>query len=186
MFKKIKNRLKAFLMNFYSKEKQARLSGVEIGSKSFINSKFWSNEAYLIKIGNNCAITNGVKIFTHGGSRVARLKYPKFDCFGKVVLGDNVYVGTNALIMPGVTIGSNVLIAAGSVVTNSVPSNVVIGGNPARIVCTLDQYIEKNMPFNLNSKGISSKKMKELLLSLPPHKFVSKKQMSVYNDKRFG
>lgn len=179
MFNKIKNKFKGFLWNFYSKEKQARLSGVEIGSDSFINSKFWSTEPYLIKIGNNCQITNGVKIFTHGGSGAARLKHSKFDCFGKVVLGDNVYVGTNALIMPGVTVGNNVLIAAGSVVTNSVPSDVVIGGNPARIVCTLDQYIERNMPFNLNSKGMSPKEMEELLLSLPPHKFMSKKEMSI-------
>lgn len=60
-----------------------------------------------------------------GGGGAVRSKYPKFDTFGKVVIGDWVYIGTNALIMPGVTIGNNVLVAAGSVVTKSVPPGVV-------------------------------------------------------------
>ena len=51
-----------------------------------------------------------------GGAKVARYKYPKFDVFGKVKIGNNVYIGNNALIMPGVSIGNNVLVAAGSVV----------------------------------------------------------------------
>lgn len=46
--------------------------------------------------------------------------------------------------MPGVTVGDNVLIAAGSVVTNSVPSNCVVGGNPARIICSRREYYERN------------------------------------------
>ena len=113
-------------------------------------------------------------MFTHGGARAARSKYPKFDCFGKVVIGDYVYVGTNSLIMPGVTIGSNVLIAAGSVVTKSVPSNVVVGGNPAKILCSIDEYIERNQIYNLDSKGMSALDKKKLLLSLPNDKFIDK------------
>lgn len=60
---------------------------------------------------------------------MARIKYPRFDTFGKVKIGDYVYIGTNSLIMPGVTIGDGSLIAAGSVVTKSVPPGVVVGGN---------------------------------------------------------
>ena len=178
MLKKIKLKLSKFFISFYSLVKQARLAGVVIGHDSFVNSKFWSNEPYLIKIGNNCAITNGVKIFTHGGARVARLKHPKFDCFGRVEIGDNVYLGTNSLIMPGVTIGSNVLVAAGSVVTNSIPANVVIGGNPARIICTLDQYVNKNIPFNLDTKGMSTNEKKSIILSVDNSKLIRKKEIS--------
>ena len=79
--------------------------------------------------------------------------------------------------MPGVVIGNNVLIAAGSVVTKSIPDNVVVGGNPARIVCTIEKYIERNMAFNLNSKGMTKKQKKEMLLNLEYHKFIKKNEM---------
>lgn len=106
IFDKIIN---VIVRNFYSFEKQARRAGVSMGDNNFIASHFLSSEGYLITIGSHCAFTSGTKVFTHGGARAARSKYPKFDCFGKVVIGDYVYVGTNSLIMPGVTIGSNVL-----------------------------------------------------------------------------
>lgn len=75
---------------------------------------------------------------------VARVKYPKFDVFGKVVIGDRVYIGTNSLIMPGVSICDGSFVAAGSVVTKSVPKGFVVGGKPAKILCTVDEYIERN------------------------------------------
>lgn len=108
-----------------------------------------------------------------------RKYYPKFDCFGKVTIGDYVYIGNNSLIMPGVTIGNNVLIAAGSVVTKSVPSDVVVGGNPAEIICTLSEYIKRNEKFNLNSKGLNPIAKRKLLSNLPKEKFLLKKSMSM-------
>ncbi len=159
---------------FASPEAYARHLGVIIGDSCLIASRNWSTEPYLIKIGSNCAITEGVKIFTHGGARAARRWYPKFDIFGKVTIGDYVYIGTNSLIMPGVTIGDNVLIAAGSVVTKSIPSNVVVGGNPAKYICSIEEYIEKNKKYNTDSKGLSYEKKKELLLSLDESNFVHK------------
>lgn len=159
---------------FWSFEKQAIMAGVKMGKDNYIASHFWDTEPYLISIGNNCAITSGVLLFTHGGARVARFKYPKFDVFGKVIIGNSVYIGKNSLIMPGVKIGDNVLVASGSVVTKSIPSNVVIAGNPAKVVCTIEQYIEKNKKYNTNSKGMSIKEKKELLLSLPENMFIKK------------
>lgn len=164
---------------FWSLEKQARHAGVIMGKQNRIESKFWSSEPYLITIGSNCALTEGTKIFTHGGARVARGKYPDFDVFGKVVLGNRVYVGTGAMIMPGVTIGDNVLIAAGSVVTKSIPSNVVVAGNPAKYICSLDEYIKRNLPFNTDSKTLGLKEKKEFLLSLPEEKFIKKGYIQV-------
>lgn len=64
-------------------------------------------------------ITSGTKFFTHGAAWVLRDKYPEIDFFGKIKIGDNVYIGNDSLILPGVAIGSNVIIAAGSVVTKS-------------------------------------------------------------------
>ena len=100
--------------------------------------------------------------------------YPNFDCFGKIKIGDYVYIGSNSLIMPGVEIGDNVLIAAGSVVTKSVPSNMVIGGNPAKIISTISEYIERNDKYNLNSKSLSIDKKRKLLLSLDESSFIKK------------
>lgn len=183
MLKKFKYILKQLEGLFYSNEKNAFKAGVKLGKNNFIASKFWSSEPYLIEVGNNCQITNGVRMFTHGGGGAVRLKYEKFDCFGKIKIGNYVYIGTNSLIMPGVQIDDNVLIAAGSVVTNSIPSNVVVGGNPAKIICTIDQYIEKNMQYNMNTAGIFPRKKKRLLLDTQESKFIKKKYLSINCDK---
>jgi acetyltransferase-like isoleucine patch superfamily enzyme len=165
---------------FWSLEKRARHDGIIMGEHNRIESYFWSSaEPYLITIGSHCDLTENTKIYTHGGARVARGKYPNFDVFGKVVLGDRVYVGSGVQIMPGVTIGDNVLIAAGSVVTKSIPSNVVVAGNPAKYVCSLDEFIEKNLPYNTDSKLLSIKDKKKLLLSLPDDMFIKKGYIQV-------
>lgn len=158
----------------WSLEKQALHAGVHLGKNNFIASRFWSSEPYLIQIGNHCQITQGVTIHTHGGGNIVRDKNPDFDCFGKVSIGNYVYLGANSMVMPGVTIGDHVLVAAGSVVTKSIPSDVVVGGNPARIICTIDEYIKRNERFNLNSKKLSASDKKALLLSLPEEKFIHK------------
>ena len=160
--------------HFLSFEQQARKAGVIIGKGNQFLSNFWSSEPYLVEIGDNCQITAGVKIFTHGGAKVARVKDPNFDCFGKVKIGSNVYIGTNSLIMPGVSVGDNVLIAAGSVVTHSVPDNVVIGGNPAHIICTFDDYYQNNQKYNVGTKWLSPTEKRSVLLNLDEEKFIRK------------
>lgn len=112
----------------------ARLCGVKYGKNCFFATKNWSSEPYLIEIGNNVQITNGVSIHTHGGGHVARKVYPNYDLFGKVVIKDWAYIGAFSQIMPGVTIGEGSLVAAGSIVTKSVPDGVVVAGNPARYI----------------------------------------------------
>lgn len=119
---------RVYLHYFCSPIKEARALGVTIGENCFIATRKWPTEPYLITIGNNCQITSDVKIHTHGGSHVARLKFPKFDCFGKVHIKDWAYIGAGSQIMPGVTIGENSLIAAGSVVCKSVPDRELWGG----------------------------------------------------------
>lgn len=135
-----------------------RRQGVKIGEGCCIYSYNFGSEPYLVEVGNHVQITAGVKIFTHGGGWVLREEYPDYDCFGKVKIGNNVYIGNNALIMPGVTVGDNVVIGAGSVVTKSVPDNSVIAGNPARIIGTFDSYKEKMLKYNFHSKNIKDKK----------------------------
>lgn len=167
---------------FFSFEKQAKMAGVNLGENNFIDSRFWSSEPYLITIGNNCAITHGVMLFTHGGARVLRDKNPDFDVFGKIKIGNYVYLGTNTMIMPGVTIGDNVLVAAGSVVTKSLRSGGVYGGNPARYICSLEEYFKRNTKYDLHSKKLSKEDKKRLLLSLPEDHFVQKNFINIVND----
>ncbi len=179
----LKYLLDKFCYIFFSPLMYAKYVGVKIGHDNEVYTKrFVSSEPYLITIGNHCQITEGVKIFTHGGPGAVRWKYPKFDCFGKVEIGDYVYLGNNSMIMPGVTIGDHVVVAAGSVVTKSIPSNVVVGGNPARIICDLDQYIEKNLIYNLNSKGLPYTEKKKLLSNMESEKFIKKSFLVGGND----
>jgi acetyltransferase-like isoleucine patch superfamily enzyme len=169
------SKIKTLIMKvILSPEQRAKRAGVKMGKNNLIGDDFWSSEPYLITIGNNNQITRGVKFFTHGGGGAVRNVLPLFDCFGKIFIGDNVYIGNCALIMPGVSVGNNVLIAAGSVVTKSIPSNVVVGGNPARYICTIDDYIRKNERYNLNSKNLSPKDKKRLLLSIDEERFIKK------------
>lgn len=65
------------------------------------------------------------------------------DKVAPVKIGDNVYVGMGAYIMPGVTIGNNVIVAAGAIVTRDVEDNIIVGGIPAKSISTIDEYYER-------------------------------------------
>lgn len=133
------------------------------GENVFWATKYIPTESYLVEIGDNTQITEGVKLFTHGGAHIARYKIPKFDTFGKIKIGNWCYIGTDSLIMPGVEIKDHVLVAAGSVVTKSVPSNSIVAGNPARIIGNIDDYIKKNIKYNINTKGLNNKNKKKII-----------------------
>ena len=164
--------------SFLSPLEYARMLGVTIGEGCLIaDTRHWSSEPYLIFIGNNTQITEGVTIHTHGGGRLMRNKYPDFDSFGKVIIGNGVYIGAYSRIMAGVIIEDNVLVAAGSVVTKSIPSGYVVGGNPARIICTVDDFIEKNAKYNVHSRNMTEGQKKDLLINLTDNLFIRKQYL---------
>lgn len=111
-------------------------SNVECYSPEGIDSMF----PWLISIGNDVTISTRVSILAHDSStcfvgahtRIARVK-----------IGNNCFIGTNSLIMPGVEIGDNVIVGGGAIVTKSIPSNVVVAGNPAKVICTYDEFKNK-------------------------------------------
>ena len=102
---------------------------------------------------------------------------PDYDAFGKITIEDLAYIGSGAQIMPGVTIGEGSLVAAGAIVTKSVPKHTVVAGNPARVICTVDEFCERNLKFNTHSRGMAYARKKKLLLSLPDDRFMKKKYM---------
>ena len=140
--------------------------GVSVGDGTKIASYEFGSEPFLIQIGNNCHITKGVRFITHdGGAWVFRRQVKNLDVFGKIVIGDNVYIGNNATILPGVTIGSNVVIGANTVVTKSIPSNSVIAGNPCKFICSIEVYHEKMISHNFGTKGLKGIERTNAILS---------------------
>ena len=112
---------------------QLHLAGVEIGRNTMISlgAKIDVHKGRII-IGDNCLIAHGATILSHDGA--LRLISPGADRAGTVVIGNNVFVGVNAIILRNVTIGDNSVIAAGAVVTKDVPAATVVAGNPAKVI----------------------------------------------------
>ena len=137
-----------------SPKKYAQHIGVKIGEDCFISTREWSTEPYLVTIGNHVQITRGVAIHNHGGCHAVRKQIPDFDTFGKVVIEDWAYIGAFSQIMPGVTIGTGSIVAAGSIVTKTVKPHTVVGGNPAKFICTTDEYIKRNLKYNVKIRGV--------------------------------
>lgn len=168
-------RITLSLISLISPKLYAKLIGVKIGKNCLIyRSIEWPSEPYLVTIGDNVQITRGVAIHTHGGGNVVRRIIPNFDVFGKVIIKDWAYIGAHSQIMPGVTIGEGSMVAAGSVVTKSVPDGFVVGGNPAKVLCSVSEYLDRNLKYNVNTKKEGNKEKKRLLLSMDENRFLKK------------
>ena len=98
------------------------------------------SHCWLIEIGDDVTLAPRVHILCHDASTKKFLGYTKI---GRVSIGDNVFIGAESVVLPGVTIGNNVIVGANSTVTHNVPDNTVVAGSPARVLCTLDEYLNK-------------------------------------------
>jgi Acetyltransferase (isoleucine patch superfamily) len=149
----------------------ARRRGVRMkGKVYFYGMPYLGTEPWLITLGDNVHITNGVKFVTHdGGTLLFRKDIPDLEITKPITIGNDVYIGIESLIMPGVTIGNRCIIAAGSVVTKDVPDNSVVGGVPARFIKSIDDYLEKIKKESLHLGHLSAlekaKALKKLFLS---------------------
>lgn len=125
--------------------------GMKIGDGTIIYDPIHTmidlTRPWLIEIGENVKITYDVIILTHGFEwSVIKTKYNDvLGSAGKVKIGNNVFVGMRTTILKGVIIGDNVIIGANSLINKDIPSNVVVAGNPAKIVCSIEEYYEKRM-----------------------------------------
>ncbi|MFC4243347.1 acyltransferase [Gryllotalpicola reticulitermitis] len=101
----------------------------------------FGSEPHLISLGNRVTVTAGVRFITHDGAAwVLRKSHPGIGVYGPISVGNNVFIGFNALILPDVHIGDDSIVAAGAVVTRDVPSGAVVGGVPARVLSRITDY----------------------------------------------
>ena len=144
-----------------------RKQGAQIGNNCCISPGVGLTEPFLVTIGDKATITSGVLFITHdGGVEVLMNKgmVERPDKFGRITVGNNVFIGMRAIILPGVTIGSNVVIGAGSVVSKDIPDNCVAAGVPARPLKNLDQFFESNRDKIIKTKYLSTSEKKKILL----------------------
>mgnify|MGYP001428739042 CR=1 FL=1 len=111
-----------------------RKRGMKIGSDCQINTLLFS-EPFLVEIGNHVAIAGGTEFITHDGAIWCfRDEIKDGDIFGKIKVGNNVFIGNNCVLLPNTTIGDNCIIGIGSIVRGQFPENSVIIGNPAKVI----------------------------------------------------
>lgn len=152
-----------------------RKLGMSIGEGTHIFSKIVSSEPFMISIGNNVTISVDVTLLTHDASIGPIVGRDVFsDMVGPIKIGDNCFIGANTIILPGVTIPSNTIVAAGSVVTKTINSpikdgvnnsvGIVIGGNPAKMICRTEDFLNKRKSFFLRLHGLSLAERKRVIL----------------------
>lgn len=120
-------------------------------------------EPHLLSFGNNVRVASGVRFINHDIFGDVLLYKNSINQYirrvGKIVIGNNVLIGSNSLIMYDVNIGNNVIIAAGSCVTKDVPDNSIVAGVPARVIGNFEDYerkfIEKTKDYPWLGKGYS-------------------------------
>lgn len=141
--------------------------GVNLGENVHfygIKPSTFSTEPWLITIGNNVYITNGCQFITHdGGTLILRKEVPDLELTAPIKIGNDVYIGLNVTIMPGVSIGNRCIIGTGSIVTKDIPSNSVAAGIPAKVIKSVDDYLEKAKENSLHCGHLSAKEKEKKL-----------------------
>jgi acetyltransferase-like isoleucine patch superfamily enzyme len=127
-----------------------KAEGLEMtGVPRFIAKSVKFDDFDMITLGDRVVISSNVIFLTHDYSYTTGLiaidEKPKTDIgiLGPIKVGNNVFIGMNSILLPGTSIGDNVIIGAGSVVRGKVPENVVVSGNPAIIVSDIQSHITK-------------------------------------------
>ena len=184
-----RSKVKQFLISgvYATPEEYLKRKGVKVGVGCVISPCHLStSEPWLIEIGNYCRIAKDTEFFNHGGIVSLQMLHDDYDLdyFGKIKIGDYVSIGEGCKIMPGVTIGNNVIIGAGSVVTKSIPDGFMVAGNPIKHIGYTDEWY-KNLKekWDLKTGRMNIEDKKKYLLSLDDDKFVKKPYIKAKTEK---
>lgn len=138
----------------------ARSLGVEVGDGCRIYSCSVSSEHNLLTIGDRVTVSTEVLFITHDGTGwLMRDGQGRRYRQAKIEIGNDVFIGARSTLMPGVRVGDRSIIAAGSVVSKSVPAGSIVGGNPARIIGSFDE-LESRALASWPTKKVLSEEMK--------------------------
>jgi len=143
----IKRYLLKLLGKYNEKEEYIKLMvsrGLKLGREVDIFSEypFDANYPWLISVGNYVTIAANVRILAHDASMGYETRMAKI---GRVEIGDYVFIGNGSVILCNCKIGNHVIIGAGSVVTTDIPDGCVYAGNPAKFICTTEEFKNKHM-----------------------------------------
>lgn len=142
--------VKFFTRGGYRKHKWLKLCGTKIGEGTKITCSLDAfPEPYMVELGNKVYVSDGVSFMTHDGalswmSRAMGYTDKRTDKIGKIVVKDNCFIGAKAVIMQNVTIGNNCIVGMGAIVTKDVPDNSVVAGVPAKVVCSIEDFLDKH------------------------------------------
>ena len=144
-----------------------RRQGALIGDDTHVFSNIAISEPYLIEIGCHTTISTNVRLITHDASVGALIDYNSAsDICGRIVIGNHCFIGDSSIILYGVSIPDNTIVAAGSVVTKSIPpGGVIVAGVPAKVIGKTSDYLDKYKEFFLSLHGLDSKNRKKKILA---------------------
>ncbi len=136
---------------FYFMNHSAGVAEIRIGNNVFIGNGCTFSAAQRISVGNNCLIAPGVRIHDNDGhplDAVRRAAGERMgpENIGEVIIGDGVWIAAQAVVLKGVTIGARSVVGAGAVVTENVPEDCIVAGNPAHVVRRLPANRENALP----------------------------------------
>jgi acetyltransferase-like isoleucine patch superfamily enzyme len=144
-----------------TKIRYLRRQGMKIGNDCLIGTMNFSTEPFLIEIGDHVAIADDTEIVTHdGGIWCFRDEISNADLFGKIKIGNNVFIGNNCTILPNTIIGDNCIVGTGSVVRGKFQDNSVIIGNPAKVIMNtnVQRFLYLQNPGLLKTKNLPRKR----------------------------
>ncbi len=156
--------LRVKLAGEYRRSKIFRAQGARIGEGCRLLVDTLGSEPYLVEIGDETLVTAGVRFVTHDGATwVFRDQVSGVNRYGPIRIGSRCFIGTNAILLPGTTIGDRSVVGAGAVVKGTIPPGVVVAGVPAKVICTVDEFRTKAVAESLHlDKGTPEDKRRQL------------------------
>lgn len=138
----LRARFRKWLNEEYWMEDYLKL-GMKVGKNCDINPGLLVDvsHCWLIEIEDNVTVAPQVYLLAHDASTKKLIDYTRI---GKIVLKYNCFIGARSIIMPGITVGENAIVAAGSIVVNNVESGTVVGGNPAKFIMSVEELQSKH------------------------------------------